>query len=133
MRYGCMMEGRDLDVAVARGLGCRPVRRMLSSGIWSDFECVCQGLKHIDPEAPVGRHLLEYSERIEAAWAMEEEIARQNLWREYGNALADILGTVEPRREGETYTTTNIKAWDLIHASPRNRCLAALKVMGVEL
>lgn len=75
------------------------------------------------------------STEIKSAWEMEEAIAKKNLWREYGKALVDILGTVEapPENRPRLYSTTSIEAWYLIHASPRDRCLAALKVVGIEM
>lgn len=79
------------------------------------------------------RETARYSTDIAAAWAMEEHIAHLDLWVKYGTSLAEIVGKVDLSESEFRIISVSLKPWDLCHASPKNRCLAALKAVGVEV
>ena len=69
-------------------------------------------------EIPRGRlwETPRYSTDITAAWDMEEEIQRQGLYAEYGEAMSILLDS--------PFVTASY--YDFLHASPELRCRAAL-------
>lgn len=74
-------------------------------------------------ERSVGVVLPYYSSDIAAAWEMEAEIERRGLIEPYGYALEDLVGC----RGGPAYNM-----WAAAHASPLQRCQAALKAVEGE-
>lgn len=61
-----------------------------------------------------------YSTSIADAWLAEERIAELKLKKQYVEALQEIVGT---RRD----IVLKFTIWALVHATPEQRCLAALK------
>jgi hypothetical protein len=64
--------------------------------------------------------LPEFSTDISEAWMVEEELFRRDLHRQYVAALSEV---VDAWSHGD-----NIGLWREIHATPRQRCLAALSL-----
>jgi hypothetical protein len=82
----------------------------------------------------------QYTEDIAAAWRMEGEMERRGLMEGYVDALAEIVAPDAAHvyySAIEVYTSREWDghkwAWAMVHASPLQRCLAALKVVGVEV
>ena len=63
----------------------------------------------------------DFSGSLDAAWEMEEELERRGLCDEYEHALVTIAWSerLHPARS----------AWRLIHATPEQRCEAALEAV----
>lgn len=62
-----------------------------------------------------------YSGSISAAWEVEEQIASLEKEGHYVNALCDVVGT--PRDGTRTLAMDD---WRMLHATPEQRCKAAL-------
>jgi hypothetical protein len=78
-----------------------------------------------------------YSTDLAAAWEVEEKIIQLDFINEYLEALQIIVNGVERGWTmtgiiiGHTYTVE--QTINLVHASPEQRCRAALKALGIEL
>lgn len=64
-----------------------------------------------------------YSTDIAAAWEVEEKIKELGLQRKYAEALGIVIA--ESGHKG-----LYVEPFELIHATPEQRCLAALKAIG---
>lgn len=69
----------------------------------------------------------EYTRSPTAARAVEDAIARRQLYADYCGALAHLVGLDD--RELEDYG--RIALWPIIAATPEQRCRAALMAVGV--
>lgn len=83
------------------------------------------------PDDPVRAHVYEvpfYSSDIAAAMQVEDRIAELNLQNDY---IAHLWDKVGAKRNGSNFwTADNMKAfWLCIHASPEQRCQAALAAL----
>lgn len=67
-----------------------------------------------------------YTERHDAARAIEDAIARRRLYADYCGALAHLVGLDD--RELEDYGS--IALWPIVAATPEQRCHAALMAVG---
>ncbi len=75
--------------------------------------------KHTAPEGCI-IEIPFYSTKIEAAWEMEEFLYEKGWWYEYATILYDMrIGSFLGMNESTI-------AWRLAHASPEDRCYAAL-------
>jgi len=63
-----------------------------------------------------------FSEEISEAWQVEERLTKMKLQDEYINHLRGIVNANEWVENEE---------WLMVHASPKERCLAALRAVGV--
>lgn len=66
------------------------------------------------------------STSITDSFEMEEEIFKQGKHREYGLELFNVI-------KGERILFKDVSDFDVAHASPKQRCLAALRCYGVEV
>ena len=71
---------------------------------------------------PISSRLWEPSKRIDQVWMVEEKIDELGLQGDYSRALFDIV-------KGP-YDQTHRLMFHLIHATPEQRCQAALKAIG---
>lgn len=73
-------------------------------------------------------HLPAYSTSIEAAWAVEEKVV-EDYGEEYGDALDAIVRDDLEADIGDHYSDA-VLTYRLAHATPRQRCLAALAAVA---
>jgi len=126
------IEGRALDTAVAeRVMGWRWIKASTSDApIFAapDFLKLLNPEyieKHtVDHDGPIPDTVPRYSSSIAAAYKMETALERRGLADAYTFALFDVLG-MNPRKPG-------IAFFLLIHASPLDRCKAALKTVSMK-
>lgn len=105
-----MNAGRELDALVARkvmGLG----------SVFTPIGLVYTKLGQAHQGVP------NYSTNIAAAYAMETKIDELGLRDEYVWALQQRIEAIASIDEW----------WGLVHATPMQRCLAALKAIGVNI
>jgi hypothetical protein len=73
--------------------------------------------------------LPDYTEEIDRAWQVETKIDQTpDLFNEYISALTDIL---QIPKTGQGFSKGEV--WAFLRATPKQRCLAALKAVGVEV
>lgn len=75
-----------------------------------------------------------YSTDMAAVWAVEEHIKERGLVKEYIDALSDMLAPDDDfvSYDGIEWATYD-GLWALIHATPQQRCTAALKAVGIDV
>jgi hypothetical protein len=71
--------------------------------------------------------LFEPSKDIRHAWQMEERLEQDGLALPYSNVIIEVVGRTAAVEVGRT--TYEVNSWDLLHASPEQRCRAALITM----
>lgn len=111
------MTNRELDFLIADKIFFKYVDKAVGmQGNCDDVDC-CSG-----EEIPY------YSSDMNLSRLVEQEIERCGLQSQYG----DILAIIEQDmcKDCATHPPMN---WLCAHASPKSRCLAALKTVGVEL
>ena len=107
-----MKAGRELDALVAeKMMGWKYIpdkqeRKSWISTLWVNWK---------DSKGTTQLLVPSYSTSIAAAWLVEERIKELGLEPEYSEALLDLTDASEH--------------FELIHASPEDRCLAALKAV----
>ena len=110
------MEGKELAIAVAeRVMGWKKVS-WLGEYDWRDG----------DGEQPYSFSAWKPSTDIAAAWLVEERIAELELIEEYCMALESLLFDANWEEE-----SINV-VWLTIHATPEDRCRAALMATETE-
>lgn len=81
----------------------------------------------------------KYSTEIKATYELEDAIWAKEKWRDYAHALMTVIGAMVVKQTELDLFPSNYAEemschpWDLLHASPRNRCLAALKTFGADI
>lgn len=112
-----MPVGRYLDARVAELMGWTNVRRVVvSSGLH------VRGCPPGDPSAV--RDVPEYSRGIALARQVEERIGARGLREAYAEALTDVVvGRTPPYFSDE-------EIFQIAHATPEQRCHAALRAVG---
>ena len=125
------LEGREMDALVAeRVMGCEKVYWRELNGNKQVF-CDCldefdiRGRLHEARNANIPMLLAYYSTDIAAAWLVEERIKELGLIEEYCMQLNRIANNTWDWRDG----MKNALLWQLIHATPEDRCRAALKAL----
>ena len=80
-------------------------------------------------ERYLGKNVPDYSSSLDAAWLMEEEIAQRKLIRKYVFALEDIVWSAGRSQQAilDEWPSPH-ELWQLIHATPEQRCRAALSI-----
>jgi len=123
------LPDRELDLLVAQRIfGWEPrlyPSHQSSFTLWHNPESGAGGV--MEEKIP------RYSMSIEAAFAMEVEIAAKYKTSEYANELLRVVGSVTTCPDNQAIWECSCSPWDIAHASPRDRCLAALKTMGIDI
>lgn len=129
------LEGRELDAIVAELMGWIWIRFKYELGGYEGPEHAFQvkadelgGFfdtdKYMadDGKYPKQTHarVPHYSTEIAAAFQVEEQIRKLKLVKEYCEALCEIVDT-------RNDIVLRYSLWSLIHATPEQRCKAALK------
>jgi hypothetical protein len=128
------LSGRALDEAVAKAIGFAPsvtweVLNHDETASMIGFNGMGAAIKWLDehPSQKASHHVgtwehwPNFSESIEAAMQVEDRIAEMGLRSEYYRAL---VGTV-----ASAITDRFFQMFDVVHATPEQRCLAALKAV----
>lgn len=121
------MTDREIDALVAeKVMGLKPGK---AHGVVYQDEPV------IEYEFPGPKYRqFKPSTDIAAAWMVEEKLREigAGLMSEYGIALVDLLWDDPPSMDG-MFRVGGLGIFSVAHATPRQRCLAALKAVGVEV
>ena len=112
------MEGRELDAKIAELMGIKVIK----IANYAKFKEA--PLTHYWVRGDNGFFPPAYSRDIAAAYQMEERIAELGLIEEYCFQLNAIANEHKDRDY-----CRQPQRWQLIHATPEDRCRAALKAM----